>query len=307
MALIKCPECGKEISNRAASCPQCGISMKDIQTKMQRLKTDKVSDDKGDSDSRSQPKECPSDLRIVDNVRNSTPLKRRKWFWYVVMALVLLIIAGVVVVPRLSSDTPVAKERTLEEIKREAEKFKRELPESYVVLGECIDSLVQKVYYTNRVSPWDDVNELWQSYIDDFNYIKDTRYSRKKLELIAKDTSDTFIKVYNLQTGDTSDIDLSRASSEYGRFDDYQCGIRFSHYAKGRLYFSVPESRYGGNIYCINVYTDEVSKIVDGGCVTNIRVEGDKLVYTNSIVANENEAECTADYDWVTQDFSFDF
>jgi hypothetical protein len=25
MALIKCPECGKEISDKAASCPHCGI------------------------------------------------------------------------------------------------------------------------------------------------------------------------------------------------------------------------------------------------------------------------------------------
>lgn len=24
MALIKCPECGKEISDRALKCPQCG-------------------------------------------------------------------------------------------------------------------------------------------------------------------------------------------------------------------------------------------------------------------------------------------
>lgn len=25
MALIKCPECGKEISDKAASCPNCGF------------------------------------------------------------------------------------------------------------------------------------------------------------------------------------------------------------------------------------------------------------------------------------------
>ena len=25
MALIKCPECGREISNKAASCPHCGM------------------------------------------------------------------------------------------------------------------------------------------------------------------------------------------------------------------------------------------------------------------------------------------
>ena len=30
MALIKCPECGHDISNRAVSCPYCGISREDI-------------------------------------------------------------------------------------------------------------------------------------------------------------------------------------------------------------------------------------------------------------------------------------
>jgi len=28
MALINCPECGKEISDKAASCPNCGIVLK---------------------------------------------------------------------------------------------------------------------------------------------------------------------------------------------------------------------------------------------------------------------------------------
>ena len=27
MALIKCPECGKEISDSATSCPNCGIAL----------------------------------------------------------------------------------------------------------------------------------------------------------------------------------------------------------------------------------------------------------------------------------------
>lgn len=28
MALIKCPECGKEISGQAATCPHCGVALK---------------------------------------------------------------------------------------------------------------------------------------------------------------------------------------------------------------------------------------------------------------------------------------
>lgn len=30
MALIKCPECGKEISNRAKSCPNCGCPIEQV-------------------------------------------------------------------------------------------------------------------------------------------------------------------------------------------------------------------------------------------------------------------------------------
>lgn len=30
MALIKCPECGNEVSDRAVACPHCGYPMQDI-------------------------------------------------------------------------------------------------------------------------------------------------------------------------------------------------------------------------------------------------------------------------------------
>lgn len=33
MALINCPECGKEISDKAASCPNCGYPVKEIENK----------------------------------------------------------------------------------------------------------------------------------------------------------------------------------------------------------------------------------------------------------------------------------
>lgn len=35
MALINCPECGKEISDKAASCPGCGFPTKNISPKLQ--------------------------------------------------------------------------------------------------------------------------------------------------------------------------------------------------------------------------------------------------------------------------------
>lgn len=39
MALIKCPECGKEISDKASSCPSCGypINNTEIETEQDRI------------------------------------------------------------------------------------------------------------------------------------------------------------------------------------------------------------------------------------------------------------------------------
>lgn len=34
MALISCPECGREISDRAVSCPNCGCPIKMVETKI---------------------------------------------------------------------------------------------------------------------------------------------------------------------------------------------------------------------------------------------------------------------------------
>ena len=34
MALIKCPKYGKEMSDRATSCPQCGMTMEEIKAAM---------------------------------------------------------------------------------------------------------------------------------------------------------------------------------------------------------------------------------------------------------------------------------
>jgi len=34
MAIIKCPECGKEISDKAEKCPHCGVKIKKWQFRM---------------------------------------------------------------------------------------------------------------------------------------------------------------------------------------------------------------------------------------------------------------------------------
>lgn len=320
MALIKCPECGKEFSSYAKACPQCGFPV-NAMTENDSLPSDccpecgtTVVNDSSDCPDCGKPINDNRSVPINDTIMhvipdNTTKQKTSKHRWIIggIVAVAVLLIAGAFLLiwgtngmkPQSNGNT---KERTLEEMKQDAEKFKSELPESYVVLGECIDSLVQKVYFTNRVSPWDDCYLSWQDYLDD---IDDNVYPKSLLALQAKDTSATFIKVYNLQSKDTSYIDFSKLYNDC-RFDDYQAGIRFSYCAKGKLFFSVPACREGSVLYCINVYSDEVSIIDDSGCVRDVRVEGNKLVYSKGIVTNMDEDVCCADYQWVKKDFSID-
>ena len=49
-------------------------------------------------------------------------------------------------------------------------------------------------------------------------------YTKELLLLVAKDTSETFIKVYNIQTGDTTNIDLKKCDY-YGYFSKLCCTI----------------------------------------------------------------------------------
>lgn len=48
MALIKCPECGKEVSDRASNCPNCGCPLSEMSTsgvvKIKLPKTEQMAD-----------------------------------------------------------------------------------------------------------------------------------------------------------------------------------------------------------------------------------------------------------------------
>lgn len=41
MALVKCPECGKEVSNSAAVCPNCGYGIKKYYDEKKKENTNK--------------------------------------------------------------------------------------------------------------------------------------------------------------------------------------------------------------------------------------------------------------------------
>lgn len=41
MAIIKCPECGKDVSDKAKTCPNCGFAVSDATNDLIRIKVDR--------------------------------------------------------------------------------------------------------------------------------------------------------------------------------------------------------------------------------------------------------------------------
>ena len=176
-------------------------------------------------------------------------------------------------------------ERTLEELKQEADNFKRELPESYVVIGECIDTLVQKIYIANN---------LWDYYKDKGDDFYDT----------------TYLVVYNLQT-QKKDTLMTFNSARYvsmGFIDFYHC-------ENGKLFFSVNSERYGSCLSYIDINTDVITRIpMDGAygiCydsdenrIPKIYVKDGVLYYSKWSLINEEEAECLADKIYAEKEYS---
>lgn len=177
------------------------------------------------------------------------------------------------------------KESTVVDYAQEAEKFKSELPESYVVLGECIDSLVQKIYIANN---------LWDYYKDKDHDFYDS----------------TYLVVYNLQTQKKDTL----MTFESVRMNDMGF-IDFYHLENGKLFFSVNSYRGGSALYYIDVYTDVITQIpMDGeygicydsdeNRIPKIYVKDGILYYSKWCCINEDEAECLADKVYGEKEYS---
>lgn len=76
MALIKCPKCGKEMSDRADRCPQCGTPIDEIKAAFEKIETDAPA-----ATATSQPKK-----------KNGMPT----WAWILIIAGSLIIVGGIV-------------------------------------------------------------------------------------------------------------------------------------------------------------------------------------------------------------------
>lgn len=75
MALIKCPECGKEMNDKAESCPQCGMPINEIKTSSGK-----------------------SDVNTISSSQSKETKKRKPtWVWTLIIVASLLIVGGIVI------------------------------------------------------------------------------------------------------------------------------------------------------------------------------------------------------------------
>ena len=86
MALIKCPKCGKEMSDRADRCPQCGTPIDELKAALAKIETDAPA-----ATATSQPKK-----------KNGMPT----WVWILIIAGSLIIVGGIVFLCLPGKSTP---------------------------------------------------------------------------------------------------------------------------------------------------------------------------------------------------------
>ncbi len=89
MALIKCPECNHDVSDRAVSCPYCGSPVERELTKQKEQKQlEKDSQEKvKDTDKKDRRVELTSEQkealnRIAESIKNADPYTKKDTIWY---------------------------------------------------------------------------------------------------------------------------------------------------------------------------------------------------------------------------------
>lgn len=98
MAIIKCPECGKDISDRAENCPNCGCPMEEIKRSIGEIEAEKAAKQKEKEEER-RAKELAAEIkkRKQEEARKSvTPEMKRKRVIIVAVVAVLLIFVSVI-------------------------------------------------------------------------------------------------------------------------------------------------------------------------------------------------------------------
>lgn len=91
MALIKCPNCGGQISEYAKKCPHCGCANIKVETELNPISESK--EDKEDTVVNVTETESTAQNPQTTEVE-ATPKKSRSWIWIAAVSLLLLLLVG---------------------------------------------------------------------------------------------------------------------------------------------------------------------------------------------------------------------
>lgn len=97
MAMIKCPECGKEMSDKAAACPNCGCPIEEIRTKIEEIEAEREAKIKAKEEEK-KAKEVAAEIKKQkkDEARKAvTPEMKRKRIIICVVTAIAVIAGGI--------------------------------------------------------------------------------------------------------------------------------------------------------------------------------------------------------------------
>ncbi len=97
MAMIKCPECGKDMSDKATACPNCGCPIEDIKAKINEIESEKEEKERAKAEEK-KAKEIAEEIKRKqkeDAKKAVTPEMKKKRVIIAALCAVVIIIAGI--------------------------------------------------------------------------------------------------------------------------------------------------------------------------------------------------------------------
>lgn len=183
MSLIKCSECGREISDKATACPHCGAPVE--------IESDEpVKEDNSEEEYTSKTEKTPDDSVVTEtnNIMENTdkPKKKSKRILIIVIVAVLAVVGALGIY--MYQKQKAQEEYDLAVTLMRSETGLMEVYVNTIVNTDDIDSIEDLVNLTNSVwhdAIWEESNSNTKKYVsgaNDFNEAIDNLYSDPKVE-----------------------------------------------------------------------------------------------------------------------------
>lgn len=227
MALINCPECGREISEMAKSCPHCGCPIQ------------KSTENKG---SRSKPKKTHNSEN-----RNEKPKKKGSCLKIVLIVLaalmVLIVLIGII---GGGEDKPVAEKTG--EMEQESEQTAEEEASDSFSVGDIVETDYMRITFV-----------FADQYIEENEFMQPKEgYEYWRFEFNFENISDTDQTVSSMMDwecyADNQNVDQTWLVDDNG----LDATLSPGRTTQGAVYFEIPEDAESIEIeYSVNLWTDE--------------------------------------------------